>query len=325
MKTTMNVERSMSGITLTSKNAPRFANRLKKSLKEEGIVLPLNQCYEHLAQAFGASNWHELKANLQKDELRALENNEIVQINEPSEINKSSNLMNLNWVEFRYIINHLLRNLHHYIPNELDVDAIWYILELNRNSNNEKVEIDWDSICKVDNLYNDIVQRLKGIADESVAVSSIMSEKFAHTVPKKVEQDYRKFIKKGNQLNTNYIREVIMFLNWLAKNNLMLYRHNQEELLKDTMKLTQNNDELVLESDYPFLKIWCYGYAQMKHTLKKGQKNLTLHDAMLATLLHGNDRESEIVEICAFLIHSHDMAINAWKKMPEEYRGKIVD
>lgn len=57
------------GIALTAENATKFVTRLKKALKKNNINLQQNQCYELMAQMFGASNWHELHQHLKNDEV----------------------------------------------------------------------------------------------------------------------------------------------------------------------------------------------------------------------------------------------------------------
>jgi hypothetical protein len=321
MKKAMNVEHSVSGITLTRENASRFANRLKKSLKTEGIVLPLNRCHEHLAQTFGASTWHELNENLKKDEQRALEQmvpvDTVVSENSPS-------LMNLEWVEFEYVINRMLNSFAK-SPNEIDINAIWYILKMNRNFDNPLVDLDWDSLSKQDNEYNDMVDRLYWVAEENIAISDLLSKKYADTVPMKIQSDYKKFIRKGKLLNLNYIREVLVFLKWLFKNNLMLYRYENEDMLREIVSFKQIENQIYLESTYPFLNRWCYGYSLISLRLKKEQQNLNLHQAIIRAFLHDEDNTREVANMCYFLINKHEMAVNAWKKIPESYRGKITD
>lgn len=56
------------GIALTAENATKFVTRLKKALNKNNINFQQNQCYELMAQMFGASNWHELHQHLKKPE-----------------------------------------------------------------------------------------------------------------------------------------------------------------------------------------------------------------------------------------------------------------
>lgn len=323
MKKAMNVEHSVSGITLTRENASRFTNRLKKSLKTEGIVLPLNRCQEHLAQAFGASTWHELNENLKKDEQRALALDQSILLNTAVSENNPS-LMQLEWVEFEYLINHLLHSMNLGKTNQLDIDAVWYLLKLNRNFNNPQVDLDLAFLSQLDTQYCDIVDRLIWVADEEVAIMDLISKKYGESVPQKVQYDYRKFIGKGKSLNNGYIREVIVFVVWLLKNNIYLFRHDKEELLENVVTFQPSESRVYLESPYPFLKNWCYWYNSMSQELKKEQKDLSLHQAMINAFLY--DKEEKMMEnICSFLIKSHEMAVNAWKKIPESYRSKITD
>lgn len=65
------------GIALTIENAPKFVSRLKKALRKNDITLQQNQCYELMAQMFGASNWHELHTLLKKDKEKEQEFNPV--------------------------------------------------------------------------------------------------------------------------------------------------------------------------------------------------------------------------------------------------------
>lgn len=47
-------------ITINKDSFPRFTKRLKKSLQQSGIDLPLHQVKEIAAQSFGKENLHEL-------------------------------------------------------------------------------------------------------------------------------------------------------------------------------------------------------------------------------------------------------------------------
>jgi hypothetical protein len=66
------------GIALTIENAPKFVSRLKKALRKNDIILQQTQCYELMAQMFGASNWHELHTLLKKDQTKEEEFNPVL-------------------------------------------------------------------------------------------------------------------------------------------------------------------------------------------------------------------------------------------------------